>query len=76
MVFRKNLTDDEENFQQIKNNINEFIGLNQFKKNVSIKNNIYRNLLNLTNSYIDPLIKLLKVEKYFAAQVSIIFIKQ
>jgi hypothetical protein len=33
LVFRKNLTDDEENFQQIKNNINEFIGLNQFKKN-------------------------------------------
>jgi hypothetical protein len=50
--------------------------LNQFKKSVSIKNIFYRNLLNLTNSYIDPLIKLLKVEKYFTAQVSIIFIKQ
>ncbi len=50
--------------------------INQLKKNVSIKKNIYRNLLNLTNSYIDPLIKLLKVEKYFTAQVSIIFIKQ
>jgi len=50
--------------------------INQFKKNVSIKNNIYRNWLNLTNFYINPLIKLLKVEKYFAAQVSIIFIKQ
>ena len=49
---------------------------NKFKKNVSIKKTAYRILLNMTNSYIDPLIKLLKVEKYFAAQVSIIFIKQ
>ena len=32
LAFRKNLTDDEENFKQIKNNINEFIGLKQFKK--------------------------------------------
>ena len=49
---------------------------NKFKKNVCIKKTAYRILLNMTNSYIDPLIKLLKVEKYFAAQVSIIFIKQ
>ena len=33
LAFRNNLTDDEENFKQIKNNINEFIDLNQFKKN-------------------------------------------
>jgi len=32
LAFRKNLTDDEVNFKQIKNNINEFIGLKQFKK--------------------------------------------
>ena len=50
--------------------------INQLKKKCKYKKNIYRNLLNLTNSYIDPLIKLLKVEKYFTAQVSIIFIKQ
>ncbi len=39
LVFRKNIDDDEENFKQIKNNINDFIGLNQFKKgsNVSLK---------------------------------------
>ena len=54
----------------------ELVKLLQRHKNVSIKKYIYRNLLNLTNSYIDPLIKLLKVEKYFTAQVSIIFIKQ
>ena len=33
LVFKKNIEDTEENFQQIKNNINEFIGINQFKKN-------------------------------------------
>ena len=32
MAFKKNIEDTEENFQQIKNNINEFIGINQFKK--------------------------------------------
>ena len=35
MVFKKNIEDTEENFQQIKNNINEFIGINQFKKSRS-----------------------------------------
>ncbi|MDB4184209.1 PQQ-dependent sugar dehydrogenase, partial [Alphaproteobacteria bacterium] len=33
LAFKKNIEDTEENFQQIKNNINEFIGINQFKKN-------------------------------------------
>ncbi len=32
IAFRKGLNNDEENFKQIKNNINDFIGLNQFKK--------------------------------------------
>lgn len=32
LVFRKNLMNDGENFKQIKNNINDFIGINQFKK--------------------------------------------
>jgi hypothetical protein len=34
LAFKKNIEDTEENFQQIKNNINEFIGINQFKKNI------------------------------------------
>ena len=33
LSFKKNIEDTEENFQQIKNNINEFIGINQFIKN-------------------------------------------
>ena len=33
LAFKKNIEDTEENFLQIKNNINEFIGINQFKKN-------------------------------------------
>jgi len=32
LVFKKNFKDTGENFKQIKNNINEFIGINQFKK--------------------------------------------
>ena len=32
LAFKKNVEDTEENFQQIKNNINTFIGINQFKK--------------------------------------------
>jgi hypothetical protein len=32
LVFRKNLIDDNENFKQIKNNINDFISIEQFKK--------------------------------------------
>ena len=39
LAFEKILTDDEINFQLIKNNINDFIGLSQFKKDsyVSLK---------------------------------------
>ena len=33
LAFKKNLEDNKENFKQIKNNINEFIGVNQFDKN-------------------------------------------
>ena len=33
LAFNKNVEDAEENFQQIRNNINEFIGIKQFKKN-------------------------------------------
>ena len=33
LAFKKNIEDTEENFKQIKNNIKEFIGINQFKKN-------------------------------------------
>jgi len=33
IAFRKNLINDELKFKQLKNNIDEFIGLNQFKKN-------------------------------------------
>jgi glucose/arabinose dehydrogenase len=32
LAYRKILTDDRINFKQIKNNINEFIGINQFNK--------------------------------------------
>jgi hypothetical protein len=32
LAFKKNIEETEENFQQIKNNINEFIGINQFNK--------------------------------------------
>ena len=32
LAFRKNLDDDIENFKQIKNNINDFIGIKQFEK--------------------------------------------
>ena len=35
LAFKKNIEDTKENFQQIKNNINEFIGINQFKKSKS-----------------------------------------
>ena len=35
LVFKKNIEDTEENFQQVKNNINEFIGINQFRKDKS-----------------------------------------
>ena len=31
LAFKKNIEDTEENFQQIKNNINEFIGINKLK---------------------------------------------
>ena len=33
LAFKKNIEDTEKNFQQIKNNINEFIDFKQFKKN-------------------------------------------
>ena len=33
LAFKKDLNNSEENFKQIKNNINEFIGPDQFKKN-------------------------------------------
>ena len=33
LAFKKNIKDTKENFQQIKNNINEFISIEQFKKN-------------------------------------------
>ena len=33
LAFRKKLNDNKENFKQIENNINEFIGINQFNKN-------------------------------------------
>ena len=32
LAFKKDIEDSEENFRQIKNNINKFIGINQFKK--------------------------------------------
>ncbi len=39
LAFKKNIEDTEENFKQIKNNINEFIGIEQYKTNntLSIK---------------------------------------
>ena len=46
LAFKKNIEDTEENFQQIKNNINEFIGINQFKKS---KNFSLKDLLILNN---------------------------
>ena len=35
LAFKKNIEDIKENFQQIKNNINEFIGIKQFEKHES-----------------------------------------
>jgi hypothetical protein len=32
LAYRKNLSDDKINFKKIKNNINDFIGINQFEK--------------------------------------------
>jgi glucose/arabinose dehydrogenase len=46
LVFKKNIEDTEKNFKQIKNNINEFIGINQFKKS---KNFSLKDLLILNN---------------------------
>ena len=45
LAFKKNLTNDEENFQQIKNNIDNFIGINQYKKDwkISLKDLIIIN---------------------------------
>jgi len=47
LAFKKNIEDTKENFQQIKNNINEFIGIKQFQKSykysikdILISNNI------------------------------------
>lgn len=39
LAFKKNLENDKENFKQIRNNINEFIGIKQFKKfkDISLK---------------------------------------
>ena len=39
LLFKKNIEDTEEKFKQIKNNINDYIGMKQFEKshNVSIK---------------------------------------
>ena len=39
LAFRKNFENDKENFKQIRNNINEFIGIKHFKKfkNISLK---------------------------------------
>ena len=31
-IIKKNIEDNQENFKQIKNNINEFIGINEFRK--------------------------------------------
>jgi len=45
------------------------------RKKISFKKSFNRNLLYLTNSYIDPLVKLLKVERYFTSQVIMIFTK-
>ena len=42
LAFRKNINDDKINFKQIKNNINDFIGLKQFKKD---KTNSIKDLL-------------------------------
>mgnify|MGYP006076993421 FL=1 len=42
LAFRKNINDDKIDFKQIKNNINDFIGLKQFKKN---KTNSIKDLL-------------------------------
>jgi ubiquinone/menaquinone biosynthesis C-methylase UbiE len=60
--------------QKVNNSPADTLNIAQIKK-ISFKKRIYKNLLYLTNCYINPLIKLSKVEKYFTAQVSIIFIK-
>ena len=51
LAFKKNIEDTEENFQQIKNNIDEFIGINQFEKHnwFSLKDIfIYNNIIFLS----------------------------
>ena len=60
--------------QKVNNSSIDTLNITQRKK-ISFKKSFYRNLLYLTNSYIDPLVKLLKVERYFTSQVIIIFTK-
>ena len=59
---------------KINNSSTDNLNIAKIKK-IGFKKSIYRNLLYLTNSYIDPLVKLLKVERYFTSQVIMIFTK-
>ena len=60
--------------QKVNNSSIDTLNITQRKK-ISFKKSIYRNLLYMTNAYIDPMVKLLKVERYFTSQVIIIFTK-
>ena len=60
--------------QKVNNSSTDTLNIAKIKK-IGFKKSIYRNLLYLTNLYIDPLVKLLKVERYFTSQVIMIFTK-
>tara|TARA_Y100000591_G_C21798465_1_gene680718 strand:+ start:169 stop:1575 length:1407 start_codon:yes stop_codon:yes gene_type:complete len=84
LSFKKNIEDTEENFQQIKNNINEFIGINQFIKNrnfslkdlfvfnnkifISLTEEIQEDCWNTSIIYGDINYENIKFEKLFTAK--------
>ena len=84
LAFKKNIEDTEENFQQIKNNINEFIGINQFIKNrnfslkdlfvfnnkifISLTEEIQEDCWNTSIIYGDINYENIKFEKLFTAK--------
>jgi len=82
LAFRKNLDSDKESFRQIQNNINEFIGIKQFRKNnwfsvkdllivnnkifISYTEEIKNNCWNTSIIYADFNYKKIKLKKLFS----------
>lgn len=84
LAYIEDLDDDKKNFKQVKNNINEFIGLNQFKKHngfslkdlliiddkifVSFTEEIKENCWNTSVIYADMNYESIKFRKLFTPQ--------